>query len=255
MASFINANMSRYRSSRMWNERKVLLEKRLPVLNEVAKGCANRHPPNMPTPTAAELLNIQLVRDLIDNTSLESFTAAHFNTLRQRYADVVLEWKARTEAKLIGLIEVAWGSTYTFDPTTVLQLATTVFSCTRCKDNKYKTGENLWHPNVLVHYHSYPWIDNRFDTDLSALERRLLQEHTGNTFWNYDGYIFFKKENMQIMSEVLNRFGFDPAVTTSAEMDATNPMFECVSCNCPRKGRCVLRWNMLVSLNNYFCLY
>ncbi|KAH9476669.1 hypothetical protein JR316_0010583 [Psilocybe cubensis] len=246
MGAFINTSMTQYRTLRLCADRKALLGNRLPILSEVTKECAARYPVDTPTPSAAELLKVQLVRDLIDDTSLEPFTSAHLDPLRLNYAEISLDWRTRTEGKLVSMIKSACGTEYKFDESSVLRLATTIFSCTKCKDSHSVTKDNFWYPQVLAHYHSIPFDQNRrAEEDLVELERRSLEIRTGSTFWNDDNDIFFNKDYMQAMADILEHFGFDPAVTTSEEMDAADPIFECVFCNCSHRGRYVLRWNML----------
>uniref|UniRef100_A0A8H8CE11 Uncharacterized protein n=1 Tax=Psilocybe cubensis TaxID=181762 RepID=A0A8H8CE11_PSICU len=246
MGAFINTSMTQYRTLRLCANRKALLGNRLPILSEVTKECAARYSLDTPTPSAAELLKVQLVRDLIDDTSLEPFTSAHLDPLRLNYAEISLDWRTRTEGKLVSMIKSACGTEYKFDESSVLRLATTIFSCTKCKDSHSVTKDNFWYPQVLAHYHSIPFDQNRrAEEDLVELERRSLEIRTGSTFWNDDNDIFFNKDYMQAMADILEHFGFDPAVTTSEEMDAADPIFECVFCNCSHRGRYVLRWNML----------
>ncbi|KAH9476540.1 hypothetical protein JR316_0010452 [Psilocybe cubensis] len=240
MGPDLNVLMSESRVLRLQADRRVFLENRLPILSKVAKECAAQYSLYTPTPSAADLFKVQLVRDLIDDTSLEPFTSAHLDPLRVNYAQISHEWRTQMEGKLISLIKSACGTTYNFDESSVLRLATTIFSCKTCR------SDHLRYPNVLAHYHGIPYEPYiSAEKALDELERRSLSHHTRSTIWNDENGIYFNKDRMRAMADILEQFGFDPAVTTSEEMDAADPIFECVSCNSLIKGRCVLRWNIL----------
>ncbi|PPQ86525.1 hypothetical protein CVT25_007176 [Psilocybe cyanescens] len=240
---FINQALSAGRQKRLRTERSRLLYARLPVLKKVIKACVSAYPLNTPAPTAAELFFIPLVQDIMTNTSLTPFAEAHLDPMLQGFAEIARRWQSDTEAKLLDLIKVACGSTYTFNPETVLRLATTVFSCNKC--STYGEDGSLWHPRVLAHNH---YIQKRegFEQDSATVDCLILQSLTGYGPWNYEDYITFKQKDVRVMSDVLNQFGFDPTSTTATEMDAADPIFECVLCNCPFRGRYVMRWPMVV---------
>lgn len=169
-------------------------------------------------------------------------TKEDLDPLVEAYPDIAREWKLETEAKLLDMIRISCGDSYAFDPNTVLHLATTFFSCSECR--RYNSLENgpIWYPRVLLHDHARR-SDGRNSMDLDT---EMVYDITRSTQWNARDVFQFSNAERLIMSDVLEEAGFDPETTTVEELNALDPIFECVPCNNIRHGRFTMKWTHLV---------
>jgi hypothetical protein len=78
------------------------------------------------------------------------------------------------------------------------------------------------------------------------LETRFLRQHCKETLWNYKGDIVIKPEHTAFVAELVRLAGLDPKTATVQEMDALDPIFECVHCNSFALGRATMTWKTAV---------
>lgn len=237
--------------SRLKKERLTRLRTRVPVLIEAIHAIKLDLPLDALVPDLADVLVHPVVQKIIHDTSHSEFTISHLDPMRAIFQEISLQWQHKTESQLTNMISSVCGRG-SFDRTRVLHLATTVFSCDPC--GHYNNNQHclLQYPRVLVHRHAtehfrdyYQWRINGSNTDESDIS--ILRHHFEKVCWGTRKNIGFWKDASQILSELLIEFGYDPKTTTVAEMDAVDPIFNCVSCNLPREGRATMRWRMVVS--------
>ncbi|KAH9474685.1 hypothetical protein JR316_0013150 [Psilocybe cubensis] len=211
---YINEHMTNVQKARVEREREYLARKTGDVLEDVIKTCAAVIPPNAFVPSLGDLAALPIVQDMFkDSATRTPDPKSELEVLREQFPEITVQLTHEMEEVLRGLVRSACGESYEFDSNTT--------------PTKF-----LWYPRIAVHEH----CKTRCDFDVCNR-------------WNHNEVISFQKEDMLFLSKILSQFGFDPAVTTMADMNAADPILECVSCNNQHIGRCTMRWDMLAQHN------
>ena len=224
--------MGRIKSKRLQREREIMLQKCLPFLRKIYDTCVATYPVGSIIPCSADVLLDPFVQNLIHPSLTATFTEQNLETVGAAFPDIVLRWRKQTEEKLLNMITEGCGTENASK--SIFQLATTIFSCKHCSDAP------LTYPRVLVHrcatklYHSS-------DKDLSIVMRYL-----DCSYWNSGNLITFEVEKIAVVAEAIKLCGLDPMSATGEDMVKQNPIFECLSCNRVRDGRCMVSWLGLV---------
>jgi len=236
--NFINTFMQATKAKRLREERVTTLEKRLPILRKLYDACISTYPVNSIIPSSADVFLDPFVQNLIITPPLTApFTDEDLAAVGTTFPDIVFRWRKQTEEKLLHMITRGYGLQNAAE--SALQLATTVFTCKFC-------SEPLTYPRVLIHNCAtkmFYYHERTGDEDLPSL-RRFLQ----STYWNHDNIITFDAKEIVPLIEVIELCGLDPKSATAKDMDKHNAIFECLSCNDVRKGRCTLSWLGVVRL-------
>ena len=218
--------MEGQKAKRLLRERVTLLEERLPILRKVYNACVETYPVNSIIPRVADMFLDPVVQNLFILPPLSTtFTEKDLEMLGALFPDIVRRWRKITEEKLLNMIAPSQNINES-----LLQLATTIFSCRRC------ANEPLTYPRVLVH-RCVAFQGTVSDEDQSML-RRFLQ----CPYWNSGDLITFDAQKIVSLSEAIKLCGLDPKSATREDMDKQDPIFECLACNDARKGRCTLSW-------------
>ncbi|KDR80012.1 hypothetical protein GALMADRAFT_242213 [Galerina marginata CBS 339.88] len=234
LEEFLNEFMETQRGVRLVQERESLLEQRLPILRKVLQRYVTTLPPNALHPSVGELFRDSNILDIINNTpQTVDFTEANFDPIVPMLPDITIRWQKEMEEKLVDIIWQAEPA-YASNRETSVNLATTSFDCKHC------SACYMRFPNVLMHlcatraYYFFAEVGS----DLAHLKDILLE-----TYWNAAKSINFTVKNAELIAEVVALCGFDPKTTTAAEMDAANPIIECVTCNDVHEGRLTMTWS------------
>ena len=219
---------------RLRTERDDLLAERLPILRKIYDICVETYPVNSIVPRSCDVFLDPVVQDLFFRSPLSTtFTDKDLDTVRDFFPDIVLRWRNETEKKLLDVMTPSQNYSES-----LLQLATTIFSCRLCPN------EPLTYPRVIIHRCAtvtYPAGTSAIDEDQKAIYRFL-----NNSNWNASNFLIFDAQKIVCLSEAIKLCGLDPKSTTREDMDKLNPIFECLPCNEARKGRCTLSWLGLV---------
>lgn len=227
-------------------EERLALERRLRVyaakwiLDGLLERFALDLPPNSLVPGVGDIILYPAIQDIIHSKEdHEELWYADFEHLRATFPKLVLQTQREREAKLIAMIAAECGED-SFDPATVLQLATTVFHCEECDSDQGL----MQYPRVLVHGHAYytkPWGEEK---DGDHIDEAALREE-GRTRWNGTNNISFRKADMLLVSNTLTQLGYDLKTTTRAQMDAQDPILACTRCS-DSNHKHVIRWPWMV---------
>lgn len=129
----INELMTTVRATRIDNELKSLLKKRLPILKNTRDEHVKTLPLNTICSSAGQLSRIPMVRNIIINTPTTAvFTKDHLHPVIEAFTELTSQWKEDLKHKFLKMIKDAHGPDYTFDEDTIFDLATTFFSCRAC---------------------------------------------------------------------------------------------------------------------------
>lgn len=236
---FVNTFMEDVKAKRLRRERDTLLVERLPILRKIYNSCVETYSVNSIIPRVSDVFIDPLVQDLFFRSPLSTtFTAKDLETVGAIFPDIVLRWRNKTEKKLLDMISPGQDINES-----LLQLATTFFSCRLCLRD-----EPLTYPRVLIHRcatttHGTIGIDED-----QLVVRRLLD----CSYWNSGNFITLDAQKIESLSEAIKLCGLDPKSATREDMDKQNPIFECLTCNDLRKGRCTLSWLGLVCFLSFF---
>ena len=199
-------------------------------------------PVNFIYPTAGEFFRIPLVRNLIDSVPNGSlFTQDNLRAiLPNDLAPFIRWWYDDIELKLINLLCGEFSNRVnTTTRADIFNLATSIFFCSIC-------SRFLRYPHVLAH--ACATLPFHQDDDLDA---SILTSTLGETFWNLNGCITRNVRSVLLLAHLLLRANFRPP-TTIQELNARNPIFECISCNDERMGRATMTWERVVR-PPFFC--
>ena len=224
--------MEGVKTKRLRKEHDKLLMERLPILRKIYKTCVETYSINSIIPSACDVFLDPVVQDLFIRPPLSTiFTDDDLAAVEAVFPDIVLRWRNKTEGKLLNMISPGQNISES-----LLQLATTIFSCRLCPN------EPLTYPRVLVH-HCATFQGSTIEEDQTIL-RNLLQ----CSYWNSGNFITFDAQKIASLSEAIKLCGLDPKSATKEDMDKKDPMFECLTCNDVRRGRCTLSWLGVVCL-------
>jgi hypothetical protein len=241
--------MENTKSRRVQQERRTFLRGRLAALNTVRETCVSTLPANAIYPTTTDLFRIPFVRSIIDTVpATGDFTSDDLEPVRLSFDDLNLQWQKEIEQKLMDLIQAAKGSDVqdSLDAKAVLTLATSFFSCRRCP-------RFLRYPAILMHPCATKYNHQALEKD--DPDYLYIAEIREETFWNANHYISMKLGHIAIVSRILDVVGLDPKTATAQEMDALNPIFECISCNNLSAGRAIMSWKTAVCLSDLAIIF
>ena len=227
----INTFMADVQVKRLRSERRTLFGERLPILRKVYNTCVKTYPVNSIIPCVTDVFLDPVVQDLFFRPPMSTtFTEKDLEAIGTLFPDIVLRWRSQTEEKLLNMIPPSQN----IGPSS-LQLATTIFSCRSCH------SEPLTYPRVLIHQCATAVYGYGIDEEQSVVRHFLDRSN-----WNAGNFITFDSPNMVSLSEAVKLCGLDIKSATREDMDKRNPIFECLTCNDLRKGRCMLSWLGLV---------
>lgn len=253
----LDGYLTRFKEKRIKKERKEFLQSRIPTLRQSVEDYVLSIPVSAARefPGVPDLFCHPLVRDFIDNAPVEDFERTRLEPLLPVFPDIVREVQSTIRDKAIALVVKGCGKDYEINPDTVLDLATTIFSCSQCRmkgpnaRSELYVSQTLRFPDVMYHpcavFNAYRVHSYVLETEVDF---EVLGERTEKANWNRYSQISFKAENQKVLSEAVALSGLDPIVATSAQMDAADPIFECVACNDLHKGRAMMRWSLVVRL-------
>lgn len=239
--------MRGYREERLVRDRKRLLLDRLPLFHEVVKTYRMSVPPDAIAIDVADFFYHPEILNFIINTP-DISGPADLDPIRPRLPEIAQELQVQLTDQLLALISADAEAKYVFDPATVLDLATTTFACATClRKASYQSAsppDVIRYPRVLAHECAVriEWPKSE------VVDFYMLEKVTYRTSWNRLGLINFDMESRAILADVVEMCGLDPATTTAAEMDAADPIIECLACNNLHFGRCIMRWDLVVWL-------
>lgn len=243
------AFMEGVKAERLEREHRAITDKRLGDLRKARDHCIAALPVNCIHPTAGELFLLPFIQGIVATLSpTASFSEDDLDLIKGSFNDINQQWQKGVESKLREI--ASNGYKENVNPETVVGLATTFFVCTSC------SLRYLRYPGVLMH--KCPSKANFVDTWEGDLDYMIgspkLSE--GETYWNNEGTIVVKPEQTEFMASVVSMTGLDPKTATAQDMDALDPIFECVSCNDFHEGRTTMSWMTTVwSISHLSCCF
>ncbi|KIK59130.1 hypothetical protein GYMLUDRAFT_245559 [Collybiopsis luxurians FD-317 M1] len=188
-----------------------------------------------PFPDTADILNDGYFEDLCWDTPLDEEITSDFikAKLLEHLPRIIDQWK---HSKLHELTEIM---RRTRPEATILdlQLTTTVFKCSQCR--------NAWlvYPQMFYHDCCFGNID--------ANSHRLKEIYYFiNGPWTPQ-YLTLNEKSSRVAKTIVEACSLDPMTTTVQDLWDTNPLIECTSCEQPSStwnaGRLFMRWPAALS--------
>ncbi|KAH9482005.1 hypothetical protein JR316_0006535 [Psilocybe cubensis] len=243
---WFNYRMNEIKIERLDRARRRRVNKAYPILRDVLENFALDLPPNALVPRVPDIIGYPVIQEIIHGNEVnENLTAKDFEPLRSLFPEIVAQSIKEREEKLLTLIAEELGEN-SFDPKMVLHLATTIFHCESCDAS---CGEGLLrYPRVLIHKHAYECPNpgrKRFGDEHS--DKMILTKDFNHFSWGKTGNISFRKEDVNTLSDALTTLGYDPKITTTAEIEAADPIVKCEGCVVTgwyhEMYQCVMRWS------------
>ncbi|PPR01750.1 hypothetical protein CVT24_001570 [Panaeolus cyanescens] len=249
---FLDDFMHKAKEARLHRERQALLyncfSKRIRMLNEAYEEALEKYATYEPRPRAADVFTIPRIRSLVVDTPLEvQLTKDAFNITTSCIPTLLEEANDVIKSKMLALVQEGLADK-TYDPTTVLDLATTVFCNYLKSQSGFTAAEAIRHPDSCIVHRSD--LDNKADEKAACGVFR-------QDAWNGFPGISFDRESHDKICQLMELCGLDPATTTLAQMNEVNPVFECIPCNKLTTGRLVMSWSLAVKsfcVLSFLCL-
>jgi hypothetical protein len=214
--------------NRTWRQR---------LLPEVHRAFLQTCPMNAIVPPAAELYLFEPFRAVIEDQTLDlrqEDGIKIFEKPMKQLNEMVLTWRAEKDSELLKMMKKA-AKTKSKLTSEHLNLATTYF--------KYESNVPIAYPRVLALRCSRSY-------GTFAEFNELFTNVGGCVFWNMNGEISFHSEAAAAARIIVETCGFDPMTATTAELEAMDPIIECVSCLHTTRGHCIMSWKQAVCSYN-----
>jgi len=226
--------MEQTKTNRLYREREEFFRHKLRRLREIRKEYSLTLPPNQVFPNTADIYSHPTVKealsDAVSNEVLEE-ALTRIQPSLPKIVDDCLELSKQALASLV--IDEYNGKNKSFNPS-VLELAATLFRCKSCYCD-------LTLDQALVHKCRY-YYD--YDSTTKAV-RDAIDEVT--TLYRIRTTIIFSLASLESFVSVLGACGIDLNMATVADMNAIDPVMECLDCSNAERGRVTMRWLSVVS--------
>ncbi|PPQ75075.1 hypothetical protein CVT24_010147 [Panaeolus cyanescens] len=230
---FFERYMERAQTRRLEIDHFACIKRRLRLFKHLYETKANlliRVAPEDPRPRVSDVFAIpRFSKHIMDTSTDVELSAADFQDLENNLEGVMEEAKDIVKQRMLTLVQEGMDDE-PYDPKTVLDLATTIFS----EETLYSRDVILTVPEAMAMH---------VVVSTSEAELRLVQETLGGVPWN-NRYSKFKfdKASSHTLGSLLSTLGLDPKTTTLREIEDLDPIFECVQCNEIKEGRLVMNW-------------
>ncbi|KJA27584.1 hypothetical protein HYPSUDRAFT_62657 [Hypholoma sublateritium FD-334 SS-4] len=238
----INEYMEEVKHQRLEKERKGLLTERL-ILLKKAYTHFTSSVPILNTDliaTAAEMYMEPCIRDIIGNLPKnKSLTKGDLlGKLAAIFHDANERVRRRIDNELlkhaINAYKTAGGDF--INPTTVFNLATTLFQC-----NSIFCSQYYWYDAIVAHKCTR---SNAFPKSLKDAD--IIADCLGPDKHRSHENITVDVDGIVIARHLIRLCGLDPLDMTRTTMDNINPIFECLLCNDAANGRATMTWSRAV---------
>ncbi|KIM37447.1 hypothetical protein M413DRAFT_274628 [Hebeloma cylindrosporum] len=229
-----------------------MLKKRLEVLDEFHKDCVSKLPGNALVLSSADLFMQPLVKELIEDTPNDGpeFTLSNLDPVKDSFLEISREWIEEVKSELFAMVKaevyIPSNGEHEDDIDTHLELATTFFHCSGCSEDSYRgsPGTLFRYKRAIAHACTGEWDPGTELPETETLE--TLRENLKKLPWNADDRISFNSRAHYTMRDMIALCDLDPDTTTAKEMNALDPIFECLTCNSQSNGRCIMTWECVV---------
>ncbi|KAJ3514172.1 hypothetical protein NLJ89_g2520 [Agrocybe chaxingu] len=231
----LNEFMKEAQDKRLFQERAKVMKARLPILKQEHTTWTSKFPPNAIYPPLSEVYRFREIQDIFFADLPGNCPENYFSVLNTSSEHFLQLWDKNVRAQLIQLIKEARLVDYDFDPATVLNLATTFFTC----------GQNngpLRYPRIAMHDAT---VSGGY-AGLSRSDERVLGETIGQVYWNQFRQISLAKDVFEIVTALIHLSSYDPTVITAQELNEANPVFECTACS-NDDGRAAMTWCTVIA--------
>lgn len=238
--------MEKCKSVRLVKEYKVILARRLPVMDEVRNSFTQTCAPDAIIPSVADMCFFEPFRTVFQDLShSEEVGVDTLATAIAQLPELIHAWTEQTQQELLKMIPTFGESK---NDSSKLLLATTYFECNGCQQ-----CEPIVYPRVLIHSGATTFCSQALDVHLGPYGLAAT-EILCQTPWNSCGQIKFHLEAHRVAVTVLKVCGFDPETTTAQQMDEAQSVLECLHCQDDWEGRLFMTWRGAVSYGSALTL-
>ncbi|KAF9040054.1 hypothetical protein BJ165DRAFT_1531035 [Panaeolus papilionaceus] len=240
------------RADRVNHENKQKLLYRMKTLSQAYdEALALHYPLTERRPLASDIFLVPRIEKLVsDIDSKPDLTVADFMFTKKNLKSVIKDAYDIINAKILKVISNGLGKRG-YDPTTILNLATTLFTNNDLTFKKMSAEDKklarersfLTVPEVLV-------CSSTRDTSrrrTSNLELYACEAFGYQGAWQAPSGLKFHKTAHDVAGQLLKICKLDPTTTTLDEIEELQPILECYGCNSTNVGRQVLTWDSAIS--------
>ncbi|PPR01424.1 hypothetical protein CVT24_001898 [Panaeolus cyanescens] len=233
--SYLRSIMQSMKNERLAREQRSCWKTRMTKFSNIASPLIVGLSEREPRPGLRDVFECQRVKDLVFKTSPEvTLEDIDFGFVNELLPEIVQHWRESASAQLVAKIRSTMGVQHDIDPSTVLSLATSVFAC----DDRYPCFKrSLWFSDALAH----PCCTPPSSQNDVGMENEPTYLHFARKPWSAKT-LQFRKFDYNVISQVVELCGLDPATATIEQMNALDHVFECTKCRKPSSGRQVMNW-------------
>ena len=217
--------MEEVKAKRRGKELKIYLAACLPHLDRVYNAFLASLPIAALQPSLALIMKDPTVRRAIEGAPRRPDYLVDYLDWTSLFRGAVARWERLGEENLATLVSNARGDQSSFEPASVLNMATTWFACSNCH-------LFLRYPHALLH----SCLAEGDHTDVNVFDAAVAEVFMNTRLPNL-ALIGLSLEDCDFMAKVVALCGFEPKIATAEELEAASPIIECVSCNDPQIGR------------------
>ncbi|PPQ69575.1 hypothetical protein CVT24_001375 [Panaeolus cyanescens] len=204
-------------------------------------------------PRACDIMVVPRIRELIsDIENKPNLTEADFQFKKDTLPGIIKEAQAIIDNKVLDIVANGFGRSKTYNPATVLTLATTLFNNQDLESNgnlpprqrsQAKVSSFLTVPEVMT------CASAAAGNHKKHVYETCVSRACPSSYFPWDGSstIKFNKPAHKAACSVLKICKLDPKETTLEEVEQANPILECESCNTLAEGRLMLSWDGAVA--------
>ena len=231
--------MEQTKVNRLHHEKKEFFRHKLERLREISRDYSITLPPNQMLPNTADIYFYPTVKKALSAVGSHEVLEEALTRIRPSLPEIVedcLKLSKQALAKLV--IDEYTRNNKSFD-LSVLELAATLFRCTSCSCD-LTVDQAIAHECRYIYY----YYDLNDDSSTKAVWDAIKEVTTVNRI---RATTTFSLASLESYVSVLQAGGIDPNTTTVADMNAVDPVMECLHCSNTVRGRVTMRWLSVVS--------
>uniref|UniRef100_A0A8H7Y282 Uncharacterized protein n=1 Tax=Psilocybe cubensis TaxID=181762 RepID=A0A8H7Y282_PSICU len=246
--TFVSSLLAPRREMMQARARQVFLERRLLVLKKLVAEYQLTVAPSDVTFNMGQLCTHPEISDLLLSSPEATDPVVHLEPLRTRLPEIADKMELSMRDTVTALVKSVRGQCYHVSEDALLTLAVATFKCKRCPSSSVE-AHDIRYPAVLAHRCAVRKPDGhlRAPKETPSALSITVEKLTEETPWNAYNCITYNLAAHNILTKLLARFELSPLTTHVSEMDWRDPVFECLACNDPHRGRCMLRWRAVVA--------
>ena len=225
--------MEKVKATRLEREKDDFFKSLLESLRGISKKYLYTLPPDQIIPNIADIYFHPTVKEALSAVETDEGLEEALTRIQPSLPEIVDDCLKLSRQLLANLvIDEYTMHNKTFD-LSVLTLASTLFLCKSCRSDQ-TLDQAVAHRCRVPYYSRLP----------EGLEAKAVWRAIGEltTACRIRTMISFSLTRLEPFTSVLHSCGIDPNTVTAADMNATDPVIECLDCSNIERGRITMNW-------------